>query len=97
MSVKPPLCGTNRCPCARAEYGAAFLRWDEAYTVSRTLEGRLMGIDELSAHTYADVLRVRSARGKVIGQIRRAVESEARVRGKDAAWVERECGRLIYG
>jgi hypothetical protein len=56
-----------------------------------------MGIDELSAHTYADVLRVRSARGKVIGQIRRAVESEARVRGKDAAWVERECGRLIYG
>jgi hypothetical protein len=97
MSVKPPLCGTPQCSCARAEHGVSFLRWDEAYTVSKTLEGRLMTIDELSAHTYADVLRVRAARGKVATSIRRAIKSEAQARGFDDAWVDQESRRLIYG
>lgn len=56
-----------------------------------------MTIDELSAHTYADVLRVRAARGKVATSIRRAIKSEAQARGFDDAWVDQESRRLIYG
>lgn len=74
-----------------------FERWDAARGISMTLDRGWLRLDALSAHSYADVIRIRSARNREINNLRRAISAEAAACGHSAEWEAKEIARLIHG
>jgi hypothetical protein len=93
---KPPLCGTDRCPCERNTLGG-FDRWDAAHNAAKLLDRGWMALSDMTARTFADVLRTEAARANQTNHIRQSLTAEAKACNHPDGWVDSELRRLCHG